>query len=420
MLQVKDFREPRALARPLPDAGGLAQRETPARKSTVRDYRLDVARGLALWFIFLDHIPNNFANWFTVANYGFSDAAEIFVFVAGYSAVLAYRKVMELQGWLFAAARILKRVWQLYAAHIVLFVLMAAQVFFVSERADDPEIVTGMGLDPLGDEPGDALLAAALLRYQPTNLDILPIYMLFLLGFALVLPLLRRQPWIVLGGSVLLYVATRQFGWNLAAFPEGKHWYFDPFAWQLVFTLGATFATVGNMGERLRPAGRVLFPAALAYLGFALLIALTLQFESWQAYVPTWLSSLLYPMTKTTADPLRVLHLLALVYVVQRLVRPDAAFLTWRVFDPLRVCGKHSLKVFTAGIFLAFTARSLGEYTEDSNLAELAVSIAGIALMCALAYGTEWYRNRERGAVRRTSSPPSAPGLEFEGLPGRR
>ena len=54
-----------AAASPLPPGG--------------RDLRLDLFRGIALWLIFLDHIPQNVVNWFTIRNYGFSDATEIFI-----------------------------------------------------------------------------------------------------------------------------------------------------------------------------------------------------------------------------------------------------------------------------------------------------------------------------------------------------
>ena len=47
-----------------------------------RDLRLDLLRGIGQWMVFLDHIPYNFLNWFTLRNYGFSDAAEIFVFIS--------------------------------------------------------------------------------------------------------------------------------------------------------------------------------------------------------------------------------------------------------------------------------------------------------------------------------------------------
>ena len=65
-----------------------SQKEKPfmAKVATERDLRLDLFRGLALWLIFLDHIPSNAVSWVTIRNYGFSDATEIFVFISGYTA----------------------------------------------------------------------------------------------------------------------------------------------------------------------------------------------------------------------------------------------------------------------------------------------------------------------------------------------
>src|SRR5947207_11124360 len=85
-----------------------------------RDLRLDFFRGLALWFIFLDHMPTNIVNWFTLRNYGLSDAAELFVFISGYTAALVYGYTMLERGFVVAGAHILKRAWQLYVAHIFL------------------------------------------------------------------------------------------------------------------------------------------------------------------------------------------------------------------------------------------------------------------------------------------------------------
>ena len=48
-----------------------------------RDRRLDLFRGIANWAIFLNHIPNNAVNWITTRNYGFSDGADLFVFISG-------------------------------------------------------------------------------------------------------------------------------------------------------------------------------------------------------------------------------------------------------------------------------------------------------------------------------------------------
>ena len=84
-----------------------------AKPSGERDLRLDFFRGLSLWFIFIDHVPFNRASWLTIRNYGFSDAAEIFVFISGYTAAFVYGRMMREQGFVVAGARILKRAWQL-------------------------------------------------------------------------------------------------------------------------------------------------------------------------------------------------------------------------------------------------------------------------------------------------------------------
>src|SRR5215204_4586911 len=79
-----------------------------------RDLRLDLFRGIANWAIFLDHIPHNIVAWVTTRNYGFSDAADLFVFISGYTASFVYAKVMLERGFLIGAAKLAKRVWQLY------------------------------------------------------------------------------------------------------------------------------------------------------------------------------------------------------------------------------------------------------------------------------------------------------------------
>ena len=70
-----------------------------------RDLRLDLFRGVALWLIFLDHIPENIVNWFTIRNYGFSDATEIFIFISGYTAAFVYGRAMRERGFLLSSLR---------------------------------------------------------------------------------------------------------------------------------------------------------------------------------------------------------------------------------------------------------------------------------------------------------------------------
>ena len=96
-----------------------------------RDIRLDIFRGVALWLIFLDHIPFNIVNWITIRNYGFSDAADMFVFISGYTTAFVYGRTMRERGVVAASARILKRAWQIYVAHVFLFVIYLAEIGYV-------------------------------------------------------------------------------------------------------------------------------------------------------------------------------------------------------------------------------------------------------------------------------------------------
>jgi hypothetical protein len=59
-----------------------------------RDLRLDLFRGVANWRIFLDHIPNDIVNWVTTRNYGFSDAADLFIFISGYTVAFVFARMM--------------------------------------------------------------------------------------------------------------------------------------------------------------------------------------------------------------------------------------------------------------------------------------------------------------------------------------
>src|SRR6185312_12982956 len=173
----------------------------PLALPSTRDLRLDLFRGLALWFIYLDHVPDNIVSWFTVRNYGFSDATEIFVFISGYTAVIAYSRMMLKDGWPRAAARIYRRVWQLYVAHILLFVAFTAQIAYVSIARDTPQLIEEMQLMGLGQNPYRAIFEAVLLKFRPVNLRVLPLYIVLLAAFPFALPGLLRWPWAVLLAS---------------------------------------------------------------------------------------------------------------------------------------------------------------------------------------------------------------------------
>lgn len=357
-----------------------------------RDLRLDFFRGLALWFIFLDHIPDDILNWITVRNYGFSDATEIFVYISGYTAVIAYSRMMLKDGWMRAASRIFRRVWQLYVAHILLFVAFTAQIAYVSIARDTPQLIEEMQLMGLGQDPYRAILEAALLKFRPVNLDVLPLYIVLLAAFPFALPALLRWPWAVISVSLGLYAATSHFDWNLAGYPDDKVWFFNPMAWQVIFYSGAVMAVAAPRLAILDRRRRLVTGLAVFYLLFAAFIALSWHYNSLERLIPDWLARQIYPIDKTNLDVLRFLHFLSLAWIVRRLVRPNARFLRWRVFLPIRRCGEHSLQIFCVGTFLAVTAEIIVARYEESIVSQLVVSLAGLALMSLFAYAASWFK----------------------------
>ena len=177
----------------------------PAVTTTGRDLRLDLFRGLALWLIFLDHIPSNLVAWITIRNYGFSDATEIFVFVSGYTAAFVYGKEMRERGFVVAGARILRRAWQIYVAHVFLFAIYLAEISYVATSFENPLYAEEMGILDFLKQPDVTIIQALLLKFKPANMDVLPLYIILLLLFPPILWLLQFRSTLALAASVLLY-----------------------------------------------------------------------------------------------------------------------------------------------------------------------------------------------------------------------
>ena len=150
---------------------------------TGRDLRLDLFRGIALWLIYLDHIPSNIVAWITIRNYGFSDATEIFIFISGFTAAFVYGRAMTDYGFIVASARIEKRAWQIYVAHIFLFVIYMAQIAYVARGFQNPLYAEEMNILEFLQQPDVTLVQALLLKFKPVNMDVLPLYIVLMALF---------------------------------------------------------------------------------------------------------------------------------------------------------------------------------------------------------------------------------------------
>lgn len=361
----------------------------------LRDLRLDFFRGLALLFIFLNHIPNNAVSWLSNRNYGFSDATETFVFISGYSVLLAYGAAMQNQGFVIGTARIWRRVWQIYTAHVFLFIIFIAQIAWLAARYN-LDLAEEMNIGSLFEEPHILMLQALLLKFRPVNMDVLPMYIALMGAFPPVMWLMQRRPHLVLAASFALWVAVQFTHWNLPAYPDGS-WFFNPLAWQFLFVLGAWCAMHRQQAPWRRLPRKAVTVAAILYVIFALVIVLSWLRPEWSSRVPDVIERLLYPIDKTEMDLWRVLHFLALAWLVVQLVPPDAGFLRWRVSNLLILCGQHSLHVFCAGIFLSFAGHFVLSEIAPGLVAQFAISLTGMALLVGLAAMMTWYKAVESG-----------------------
>jgi hypothetical protein len=373
--------------------------------TTGRDLRLDLFRGIALWLIFLDHIPSNVVSWITIRNYGFSDATEIFIFISGYTAAFVYGRAMRERGFVVAGARILRRAWQIYVAHIFLFAIYMAEISYVATSFDNPLYAEEMNILDFLKQPDMTIVQALLLKFKPVNMDILPLYIILLLLFPPILWLLQRGPMLALGASLALYILAWQFGWNLPAYPEGS-WYFNPFAWQLLFVFGAWCALGG--ANRLAPLlrWRPTLVIAILYLGFAFIIALSWYLPEQTSIVPHWLDDLIYPIDKTNLDVLRFAHFLALAVLTVRFVPRTWPMLNSWILYPAILCGQHSLEIFCLGVFLAFAGHFALVEISGAFWMQVMISLLGVAAMIATAALITWYKNLEgRSPGPRSRSP---------------
>ncbi|MDB5503955.1 MAG: putative OpgC protein [Tardiphaga sp.] len=360
-----------------------------------RDLRLDLFRGIANWAIFLDHIPDNVVNWITTRNYGFSDAADLFVFISGYTASFVYAKMMLERGFIVGATRLFKRVWQLYVAHVILFVIYIAAIGYVAQRYNDPDIINEFNVAGLVDNPIQTLTQGLLLKFKPLNLDVLPLYIVLMGFFPPVLWMMLRKPDLTMLASLALYFAARQFGWNLAAYPSGT-WYFNPYTWQLLFVFGAWFALGGAVESRSVIKSKVLLYFGLAYLLFSLVMTMAGRFPDYGHMMPEWLFDAFNPNDKTNLAPYRVLHFVIIAFFVTRFVSKEWPGLQWKIFEPIIKCGQQSLAVFCVGVFLSFVGHFELMMSSGSLLAQIFVSTAGIALMTGVAYYISWSKKQDK------------------------
>ncbi|NND49631.1 MAG: OpgC domain-containing protein, partial [Rhizobiales bacterium] len=208
-----------------------------------RDLRLDFFRGLGMFIIFIAHTPGNWWTLWIPARFGFSDATEIFVFCSGMASAIAFGRVFELHGWWIGACRVIYRIWQVYWAHIGLFLIVTAMLVVLNDlELTERNYIARLNLVVFFKNPQENLLGLMTLTYVPNYFDILPMYLGILALLPIVVALARINP--AFAGAFIAVI------WLLANFKilalpaepwSERKWFFNPFAWQLIFFTGFAF-----------------------------------------------------------------------------------------------------------------------------------------------------------------------------------
>lgn len=355
-----------------------------------RDERLDLFRGLAMLIIFIAHVPANSWNAWIPARFGFSSGAELFVFCSGFASALAFGGVFARRGWLMGTARILHRLWQIYWAQIglvIALVALSAALDLGLGRSD-----LGAQFGPLVSDPARALLGLVTLAWQPDYLDILPMYLVILALVPVAMALRTFHPALPFALAGLLYALAWVEGLNLTGNPwTGAGWFLNPFAWQSIFFLGFFIAI------RWLPLPRLRDRRLLAAAGLFIVLSVPLSFwgilDRWPEAQAVRDLLLTASSEKTDLHPLRILHFLALAYLVLSLIEPWRSRLDSGIGHLLIVIGRQSLACFLASLVLARLAATLADMAGRDELVVALVNLAGFAAILATARIVGWFKS---------------------------
>ncbi len=354
----------------------------PARSK--RDHRIDLVRGFALVCIFINHMPGNWLGQITTRNFGFSDAAEVFVLLAGVAAAFAFFDGRSCKGRVGFVGRAGRRAATLYAVHLGSSALAATMLWMFLRTYDGatggPSGLDLLGIGPFLAAPVRGTIAMLSGQLQFNYFNILPLYVILLVILPGLLLLAQRGLWLLAGVSLSIYAAATSRHLAIPDTSDFDGWFFNPFAWQALFTLGLLLGILSQRGQRV-PYHPIAFAVAVAYLVFAVSWKqLGLGHAVAPGVLPDWLGTLQKPHLPMT----RFLHVAALAYVAGhsmlwvKLAHVPKSFVLTRI-------GRNSLPVFALGSQLSLVGWMLATWSGGGFAVELCIAGAGVLAMSSLA-----------------------------------
>lgn len=354
--------------------------ETTNTTPATRDHRIDWLRGMALVMIFINHMPGNWLENWTSRNYGFSDAAEVFVLLAGVAAAYAYFRPFSGANRIVAVRKVFARTWMLYLAHLGSTFSALALFAAAAWAFANPDVLDLIGVAPVFSDPYPGLFGIMIGGLQLGYFNILPMYVVILLLTPALMWLAVRDLRLMLAASVAVYLAAQIYGLAMPNYPEDGGWYFNPFAWQLLFAVGMALGILRLRAQSV-PYHPLAYAAALAYVLFGAIWVL----NDWVGNIGFGvLPDFVATLAKSKLPLARLVHVLALAYVLVY-----SPLWRWMATIPaeniLSRMGRNSLPVFCLGSILSMVGYIALIATGGGYVLETILVSGGVALMASLA-----------------------------------
>ena len=360
---------------------------------------VDFWRGFALITIFIDHIPGIIYSHYTFGNFSIADAADLFVFLAGWSLRLMAEGRGRPRPTHDVVLRLFGRSLEIYLAQVLITMLAIALLAASAILLRNPLLLQWHNAAAVFNDPIPTHIGLAMLTHQLGYFNILPLYVVLMLMAPFFALIDRLAPTLLLPLSFSLYVVVLAFRISLPSWPVGGAWFFDPLAWQFLFVLGFV---LGNPQSGTGAFARRHI-VALRVVGVPIVIlgALIHVFSWWPDPTKVPDPKLFFIADKTYVTPMRLIQFLALIAVFSlayRYIRmlasaPVVQSPVAGMIGLFAMLGRNSLQVFCVGSLLSLTAQ-VARYVERGSVGtDTAVLILGIIVMAFTAWLTE---SRER------------------------
>jgi len=359
-----------------------------------------------MFIIYVAHVPWDWWALWIPARFGFSDATEIFVFCSGMASAIAFGKIFDVHGWGMGAARILHRMWQVYWAHIGQFLVIAVSLVMLHESGFlssccnlTEDYVASLNLWHLYDMTEVALPGILTMTWVPNYFDILPMYIVILSLIPAIMLASRFSVKAAFALSIGLWLAAQFDLLSLPAEPwSDRKWFFNPFAWQLVFFTGFAFMRgwipAPPVDRRLMALCVVILLVTVPFAYFRIHTNVEWIQTARDAIKPLWI--------KTEFGLFRYIHFLALAYLAWVAAGEHGKYLLghgelWgRFVRVVQKVGQQSLAVFMASLVIAQAAGLLRDmvWGRGDWLPQVLSNLLGFVALIAVAYTVSWYKSQ--------------------------